>query len=109
MALKGNPNILEWLNTPLVDFASPLAQALVASRKAFLSKLIYQIAFCFSSFSYASPPLFPMWAGQCNWPQNTNSSPLFRTLYDGKSAMWRTTRFSPEHAGTVLKTTCALT
>ena len=42
MALKANPNILECLHTPLVEYASPLAQELLASRKAFLSKLIFQ-------------------------------------------------------------------
>jgi hypothetical protein len=42
MALKANPNILECLHTPLVEHATPLAQELVAHRKVFLSKLIYQ-------------------------------------------------------------------
>src|SRR5205823_6312157 len=42
MALKANPNILECLHTPLVEFASPLAKELLAERKRFLSKIIYQ-------------------------------------------------------------------
>jgi hypothetical protein len=42
MALKANPNILECLHTPLVEHATPLAQELLAARKRFLSKLIYQ-------------------------------------------------------------------
>ncbi len=42
MALKANPNILECLYTPLVEFASPLAQKLLEKRRIFLSKLIYQ-------------------------------------------------------------------
>jgi len=42
MALKANPNILECLHTPLVEFATPLAEELLAGRKHFLSKLIYQ-------------------------------------------------------------------
>lgn len=41
MALKGNPNILECLYTPLVEFASPLAQELLDMRDAFLSRLVY--------------------------------------------------------------------
>jgi predicted nucleotidyltransferase len=42
MALKGNPNILECLYTPLVEFATPLAQELLAMRDAFLSRIVYQ-------------------------------------------------------------------
>ncbi|QDU88988.1 putative nucleotidyltransferase [Pirellulimonas nuda] len=42
MALKGNPNILECLYTPLVEHATPLAQELLAMRDAFLSRLVYQ-------------------------------------------------------------------
>jgi len=42
MALKANPNILECLHTPVVEHATPLAQELLAHRKVFLSKLIYQ-------------------------------------------------------------------
>lgn len=42
LALKANPNVLECLYTPLVEYATPLADELRAMRGAFLSKLIYQ-------------------------------------------------------------------
>ncbi|HPF38189.1 MAG TPA: nucleotidyltransferase domain-containing protein [Phycisphaerae bacterium] len=42
LALKANPNVLECLFTPLVEDTSPIADALLAMRDAFLSKLIYQ-------------------------------------------------------------------
>lgn len=42
MALKGNPNVLECLYTPLVEYASPLAQELLAMRDVFLSQMVYQ-------------------------------------------------------------------
>lgn len=42
MALKGNPNVLECLYTPLVEHATPLAEELLAMRDAFLSRLVYQ-------------------------------------------------------------------
>ena len=42
MALKANPNILECLHTPMVEHATPLIEELLANRKVFLSKLIYQ-------------------------------------------------------------------
>ncbi|WP_442484461.1 nucleotidyltransferase domain-containing protein [Aeoliella sp. SH292] len=42
MALKGNPNILECLYTPLVEHATPLAEELLAMRECFLSRLVYQ-------------------------------------------------------------------
>jgi len=41
-ALKANPNVLECLYTPLVEFATPLAEELLAMRAAFLSRLVYQ-------------------------------------------------------------------
>src|SRR5262249_31949940 len=42
LALKANPNVLECLYTPLVEFAAPLAQELLDNRQRFLSKLVYQ-------------------------------------------------------------------
>ncbi len=42
MALKANPNILECLATPLVEFATAQAEELRAMQTIFLSKLIYQ-------------------------------------------------------------------
>lgn len=42
MALKGNPNILECLYTPLVEHATPLAKELLGMREAFLSRMVYQ-------------------------------------------------------------------
>lgn len=42
MALKGNPNVLECLYTPLVEHATPLAGELLAMRDAFLSQVVYQ-------------------------------------------------------------------
>ena len=42
LALKANPNVLECLYTPLVEYATPLARELLDMRDAFLSKLVYQ-------------------------------------------------------------------
>lgn len=42
MALKANPNILECLYTPMVEYVTPLAQELLNMREAFLSKVVYQ-------------------------------------------------------------------
>ena len=42
LALKANPNVLECLYTPLVTYATPLAEELRTLRGAFLSKLVYQ-------------------------------------------------------------------
>lgn len=42
LALKANPNILECLFTPLVEYANDLAEELLSMRKIFLSKLVYQ-------------------------------------------------------------------
>jgi len=42
LALKANPNILECLYSPLVEYAAPLARELLEIRACFLSKLVYQ-------------------------------------------------------------------
>jgi uncharacterized protein len=42
LAIKANPNVLECLYSPLVEFATPLARELLSMRKAFLSRLVYQ-------------------------------------------------------------------
>ena len=42
MALKGNPNILECLYTPIVEFATPLAEELLEMRSSFLSQVVYK-------------------------------------------------------------------
>lgn len=42
LALKGNPNVLETLYSPIVELATPLAQELLDIRDTFLSKLVFQ-------------------------------------------------------------------
>jgi len=42
LALKANPNVLEVLNSPIVELVTPLGQELLELRPAFLSKLVYQ-------------------------------------------------------------------
>lgn len=42
LALRANPNVLECLYTPLVEFATPLAKDLFAMRSVFLTRTVYQ-------------------------------------------------------------------
>lgn len=42
LALKANPNILECLHTPIVEYASELGRELRNIRSCFLSRLVYQ-------------------------------------------------------------------
>jgi hypothetical protein len=42
LALKANPNVLECLYTPLVEYKNEIAEELLAMRARFLSKLVYQ-------------------------------------------------------------------
>ena len=42
LALKANPNVLECLYSPIVEWATPLAEELLAMRESFLSKLVFQ-------------------------------------------------------------------
>lgn len=42
LALKANPNVLECLYSPIIEFATPLAEDLLEIREHFLSKLVFQ-------------------------------------------------------------------
>ena len=42
LALKANPNILECLNTPLIEYKNEIAEELLAIKEIFFSKLVYQ-------------------------------------------------------------------
>ena len=42
LALKANPNILECLNTPLVEYKNEIAEELLSIKRIFFSKLVYQ-------------------------------------------------------------------
>jgi len=42
LALKANPNVLECLNTPLIEYKNEIADELLSIKNAFLSKLVYQ-------------------------------------------------------------------
>lgn len=42
LALKANPNILECLYTPMVEYSTPIAEELRDMRSVFLTKLVYQ-------------------------------------------------------------------
>ena len=42
LALKANPNIIEVLYSPMVEVRRPEAEELLANRRAFLSKRVYQ-------------------------------------------------------------------
>ena len=89
MALKANPNILECLHTPLVEHATPLAEELVAHRKVFLSKLIYQTynGYVMSQFKKLEQDLRPRAEaprGEIKWKHAMH---LMRLLLSGISAL----------------------
>ena len=42
LALKANPNVLEVLHSPLVEYVTPLGEELLALRSRFLSRMVYQ-------------------------------------------------------------------
>lgn len=84
MALKANPNILECLHTPMVEFAAPLAEELLANRAMFLSKLIYQTysGYVMSQFKKLEQDLRAR--GQIKWKHAMH---LMRLLLSGISAL----------------------
>ena len=84
MALKANPNLLECLHTPFVEHATPLAEELVAHRKVFLSKLIYQTynGYVMSQFKKLEQDLRAR--GEIKWKHAMH---LMRLLLSGISAL----------------------
>lgn len=84
LALKANPNILECLHTPLVEHTTPLAEELVAHRKVFLSKLIYQTynGYVMSQFKKLEQDLRAR--GEIKWKHAMH---LIRLLLSGVSAL----------------------
>lgn len=84
MALKANPNILECLHTPLVEFATPLSEELLANRQRFLSKLIYQTynGYVMSQFKKLEQDL--RGRGEIKWKHAMH---LMRLLLSGISAL----------------------
>ncbi|HEY1011378.1 MAG TPA: nucleotidyltransferase domain-containing protein [Herpetosiphonaceae bacterium] len=84
LALKGNPNILECLYSPLVEHASPLAQELLDQRRIFLSRRIYQSynGYVLSQFKRLEQDLRT--AGQIKWKHAMH---LVRLLLSGIAAL----------------------
>jgi uncharacterized protein len=80
MALKANPNILECLHTPLVEYKTTLAEELLANRQRFLSKLIYQTynGYVMSQFKKLEQDLRAR--GEIRWKHAMH---LIRLLFSG--------------------------
>ena len=84
LALKGNPNILECLYTPLVEYAAPLVEELLEIRDIFLSRLIYQTynGYAMSQFKKMEQDLRAR--GQIRWKHAMH---LIRLLLSGIKAL----------------------
>jgi hypothetical protein len=80
LALKANPNVLECLYTPLVEHRTPLAEELLANRRAFLSKHVHRTysAYVLSQFKKLEQDLRNQ--GQVRWKHVMH---LIRLLYSG--------------------------
>jgi predicted nucleotidyltransferase len=84
LSLKANPNVLECLYTPLVEFTTPTADELLAHRQAFLSKLVYQTynGYVLSQFKKLEQDLRT--AGELKWKHVMH---LIRLLLSGISIL----------------------
>jgi hypothetical protein len=80
LALKANPNILECLNTPLVEYKNEIAGELLTLRQIFLSKLVYQTynGYVMSQFKKLEQDLRS--TGQIRWKHAMH---LIRLLLQG--------------------------
>jgi uncharacterized protein len=84
LALKANPNILECLFTPMVEQSSEIAEALLAKRHIFLSKLVYQTynGYVMSQFKRLEQDLRA--TGEVKWKHAMH---LIRLLLQGISVL----------------------
>lgn len=84
MALKANPNILECLYSPLVEKATPIAQALLSIRDKFLSQMIFQTfnGYALSQFKKIEQDLRNQ--GQVRWKHAMH---LLRLLMTGAATL----------------------
>lgn len=84
LALKANPNVLECLYTPLVEYATPLVRELLSMRSVFLSKLVYQTynGYVMSQFKKLSGDLRNK--GEVKWKRVMH---LIRLLLSGVTAL----------------------
>ncbi len=84
LALKANPNVLECLYTPLVQFKTGLAEELIGMREIFLSRLIYQTynGYVLSQFKKLEQDLRA--TGEIRWKHAMH---LIRLLLSGITAL----------------------
>jgi predicted nucleotidyltransferase len=84
LALKANPNILECLFTPMIEQSSEIADALLAQRHIFLSKLVYQTynGYVMSQFKRLEQDLRA--TGELKWKHAMH---LIRLLLQGISVL----------------------
>lgn len=84
MALRANPNILECLYSPLVEKATPVAEALLQQRQSFLSQMIFQTfnGYALSQFKKIEQDLRNH--GQVKWKHAMH---LLRLLITGAAAL----------------------
>lgn len=80
MALKANPNVLECLYSPFIEWQTPLATELLAMKECFLSQLVYQTfnGYVMSQFKKLAGDLRNR--GQIKWKHVMH---LLRLLWSG--------------------------
>lgn len=80
LALKANPNVLECLNTPLIEYKNEIADELLSIKNVFLSKLVYQTynGYVMSQFKKLEQDLRS--TGQIRWKHAMH---LIRLLLQG--------------------------
>lgn len=84
LALKANPNILECLFTPMIEYTTPLADELLSLRSCFVSKLLYQTynGYVLSQFKKLGQDLRNR--GEIKWKHAMH---LIRLLLSGVTAL----------------------
>jgi predicted nucleotidyltransferase len=84
LALKANPNVLECLYTPLVEFATPLAEELLAMRSAFISRLVYQTYNGYVASQFKKIEADVRYQGRVKWK---HAMDLIRLLISGVTVL----------------------
>ncbi len=84
LALKANPNTLECLHSPIVEFATPLAEELLAMRSAFVSRMVYQTYNGYAMSQFKKMEAHRRNTGLMNWKHAMH---LIRLLISGISTL----------------------
>ncbi len=84
LALRANPNVLECLNSPIIEKTTPLAEEMLSMRQAFVSRRAYETYLGYADGQFRKLENAMRSTGEMTWPHAMH---LLRLLYSGTRLM----------------------